>query len=84
MLDLAERFADEIESGQGSVVSGISFGEVVAQRLPYLVARDKQSLMTALGIAMDKHRMLDQYDSADDGSEMGRFLRALTGRDAEE
>jgi hypothetical protein len=78
LLELSRELIAEIRTG-GSVVSGISFGEVVASRIPMLNARDKQSLLVGLGIALDKHRMLDTYDQDRDTTEVGKFLRALAG-----
>ncbi len=77
MLDAAREALAEI--GRGSVVTGISFGEVVCRRVPYTTARDRQALHVAAGIALDKHRMLDQYDSDTDTTDVVKFLNALGG-----
>jgi hypothetical protein len=77
MLDAAREALAEI--GRGSVVTGISFGEVVCRRVPHTTARDRQALHVAAGIALDKHRMLDQYDSDTDTTDVVKFLNALGG-----
>jgi hypothetical protein len=77
MLDEARAALAEIRAG--SVVTGISFGEVVCRRVAHTTARDRQSLLVAAGIALDKHRMLDQYDSDADTTDVVKFLNALGG-----
>ncbi len=77
MLDEARAALDEI--GRGSVIAGISFGEVVCRQVDKTTARDRQSLLIAAGIALDKHRMLDQYDADADTTDVAKFLQALGG-----
>jgi nucleotidyltransferase/DNA polymerase involved in DNA repair len=79
LLNAAERFLDDVDANRGTIVTGISFGEVVARDIGMLTPRDAQALMTAAGIAFDKHRMLDTYDQDRDTTEVGKFLRALAG-----
>lgn len=80
LLREAQRALDDIDAG--SVVTGVSFGTVVSGRAGATSARDRQALLTAAGIALDKHRMLDTYDQDRDTTEIGKFLRALAGGDA--
>lgn len=77
LLVEAERALEDIDNG--SVVVGISFGAVVSGRSAHTTARDRRELLTAAAIAFDKHKMLDQYDSTDDKTEVGKFLKALRG-----
>lgn len=77
LLDEAQAALDEI--GKGSVITGISFGEVVCRQVDKTTARDRRELLTAAAIAMDKHRMLDQYDSDADTTDVAKFLNALGG-----
>lgn len=77
LLDEAQAALDDI--GAGSVVTGISWGEIVSGRAGSTSARDRRELLTAAAIALDKHRMLDTYDQDRDTTEVGKFLRALAG-----
>lgn len=71
---------DELE--QGSVVTGIAFGEIVSGTAKRLTARDRRELLTAAAIGTDKAKMLDQYEQGEtDASDVARVLRALTGRE---
>jgi DNA-binding transcriptional MerR regulator len=79
LLTAAERFMDDVDARRGTIVTGINFGEVVVRDIEKLTPRDAQALMTAAGIAFDKHRMLDTYDQDRDTTEVGKFLRALAG-----
>lgn len=81
---LKERFAeaaiaalDDIDAG--SVVTGIAMGEVVARRIPHTTARDRRELLTAAAIGVDKAKMLDQYDQAEDATDVAKVLRLLAG-----
>lgn len=77
LLDEAQAALDDIRAG--SVVTGISWGEIVSGRAGSTSARDRRELLTAAAIALDKHRMLDTYDQDRDTTEVGKFLRALAG-----
>jgi hypothetical protein len=77
MLDEARAALAEIK--RGSVVTGISFGEVICRRVTETTARDRRELLVAAGIALDKHRMLDQYDTDTDTTDVVKFLNALGG-----
>lgn len=68
-----------LELAKGSVVTGVSFGEVVSGDAHRLTARDRQALLTSLGIALDKHRMLENFDTTEGAGEIANFLRALSG-----
>jgi DNA-binding transcriptional MocR family regulator len=63
-LDMARGALDEIESGE-VIVSWTDFGSTpVVKRMNGMVTpKGRQALTTAFAIAMDKHRMLDQYDA---------------------
>jgi hypothetical protein len=77
LLDEAEKALEDIANG--SVITGISWGEIVSGRAKATSARDRRELITAAAIALDKHRMLDTYDQDRDTTEVGKFLRALAG-----
>lgn len=77
LLDEAEAALDEIRAG--SVVTGISFGEVVCRQVDKTTARDRRELITSAAILLDKHRMLDQYDADADVTDVTKFLQALGG-----
>lgn len=68
-----------LELAKGSVITGVSFGEVVSGDAHRITARDRQALLTSLGIALDKHRMLENFDTAEGAGEIANFLRALAG-----
>lgn len=81
---LAERLLDEAQAaldaiGEGSTIGGFSFGEFVEGRTKRITARDRQALLVSAGIALDKHRMLDQYDADSDTADVAKFLNALGG-----
>lgn len=79
-LEASIKALDELE--QGSVVTGISWGEVVSGTAARLSARDRRELVTAAAIGADKAKMLDQYEQGEvDGSDVARVIRALTGRE---
>lgn len=63
-LDMARGALDEIESGE-VIVSWTDFGSTpVVKRMNGMVTpKGRQALTTAFAIAMDKHKMLDQYDA---------------------
>lgn len=75
LLDVAIASLDEMD--RGSVIAGISFGEVVSGRATGLTARDRQALSISAGIAIDKHRVLVEMDSDQDNTDLAKFLRAL-------
>lgn len=68
-----------LELAKGSVITGVAFGEVVSGDAHRLTARDRQALLTSLGIALDKHRMLENFDTTEGAGEIANFLRALAG-----
>lgn len=81
---LAERFLDEAEAAldavaAGSTIATFSFGVFVEGTTKKITARDRRELLTAAAIASDKHRMLDQYDSDTDTTDVVKFLTALGG-----
>ena len=78
LLDAANDALDEID--KGSVVTGIAFGEVVSRRVSNLTARDRQALMTAAAIGIDKHRALDLHDSASDNADVAKWLEWMSRR----
>jgi hypothetical protein len=78
LLDFAENCLDELDAG--SVIAGISFGDVVSGRARGVTARDRQALATAAAIALDKERMLSETSSDNDSSDVRQFLRWVTNR----
>lgn len=81
---LAERFLIEAEKAldaieAGSTMAGFSFGVFVEGQTKKITARDRRELLTTAAIASDKHRMLDQYDSDADTTDVAKFLVALGG-----
>lgn len=78
LLDFAESCLDEIDNG--SVIAGVSFGEIVSGRAGGTTARDRQALATAAAIALDKNRMLTQTSSDNDASDVRKFLSWISGR----
>lgn len=77
LLDAAGAALDEIEQGE-SVIAGIAAGDIVSRKIRYLLAKDRQALMTAAAIALDKHKMLDAYDGASDNSDVVGWLEWMT------
>ncbi len=77
MLDQAREAIAEI--GRGSFVTGVAGGDIICRRVSHTSARDRQALLVAAGIALDKHRMLDQYDADTDTADVAKFLNALGG-----
>lgn len=77
LLDAAGAALDEIDNG--SVITGIAFGEVVSKRIAHLTARDRQALMTAAAIGIDKHRALDLHDAATDNTDVAKWLAWMQG-----
>lgn len=65
---LAEARAALDDMQNGSIVHASSFGEITFAQASRVLPRDRQALMTTAAIALDKHRMLDQYDSAAAGA----------------
>jgi len=63
-LDMARGALDEIESGE-VIVSWTDWGStpVVKRMERKTTPKGRQALMTAFAIAMDKHKMLDNYDA---------------------
>lgn len=79
MIDITRKAV--LELAAGSVVTGIDrHGHAVCERGAHLTARDRQALHTAIGISLDKHAMLDRYDSDTDRTDLALFLKALGGR----
>lgn len=72
LLAAANAALDDIDNG--SVVTGMSWGEVVCKRVGHITARDRQALLTGAAIALDKHKMLDAYDGASDNADVAAYL----------
>jgi hypothetical protein len=83
--ELAERLLAEAQAAlddmqNGSIVHASSFGEITFKQAPRVLPRDRQALMTTAAIALDKHRMLDQYDSAAAGAAaVDLWLQGMVG-----
>lgn len=79
LLEEARRLLDEIH--QPCVVKGFSAGKVLSYRMPEPSAAEKRNLMVAAAVAIDKHIVLERYDTKDDKGYalVDRFIDVLMG-----
>lgn len=78
-LDAAERALDDMESPAKIYNFGgkdNTYNEVAVERPP---TADQRNLMIIAATATDKHKVLDQYDSATDNADVSKFLEWLGG-----
>lgn len=79
---MASAALDEIESGE-VIVSWTDWGStpVVKRMDGKTTPKGRQALMTAFAIAMDKHKMLDNYDASQQlASAVDDWLGDMLGR----
>lgn len=80
LLDLVEETIDDLAAGSVVHSFGID-GDLRQARLKATTAKDRKDLMTALGILIDKHKVLEQFDSAAAaGQQADLLLKLLTGQ----
>lgn len=64
LIDIAEQCANDIQAGQSIVFNfGGKENTFEMRRVDFVPGAERRNLIITLGTALDKHAMLDRYDS---------------------
>lgn len=65
LIDIAEQCADDIQAGSSIVFNfGGKDNTFEMRRVDFVPGAERRNLIITLGTALDKHKMLDLYDSS--------------------
>lgn len=82
LIDIAEECANDIQAGSSIVFNfGGKDNTFEMRRVDFVPGAERRNLIITLGTALDKHKMLDNYDSdIRDRDALTAWLDHMTGR----
>lgn len=85
LIDIAEQCANDIQAGSSIVFNfGGKDNSFEMRRVDFVPGAERRNLIITLGTALDKHKMLDNYDSdVRDRDALTAWLDHMTGRNLE-